>query len=130
MTPERLQLLFRIDVVANAGLALAAVALLAAPDLLGVPRPALAVAAVVLLVNAVALARTAASAEPAVSEVVRSGAIDLVAAVVLLTVALLGLPGQGDAARWVLAGLGDVCLVVGGLKLLGARRVARHVVRA
>lgn len=128
MTTARLSLLFRVDAVANVALGVGALALLLAPDVLGVPRAALAVGGAVLLLNAVDLARTGRLARPEPSDVRRSALVDLAAAGVLVAVAAVGLAGQSDAARWVLAAVGDVCLVVGGLKLLGLRSLrAVHV---
>jgi hypothetical protein len=122
VTTDRLSLLFRVDAAANLALGLAALGLLAAPDVLGLPRAALVAAGVLALANAADLARTGRQPVPAPGAVRRAAGVDLAFGLTLLTVAAVGLPGQSDAARWVLAGIGDVSLVVGGLKLVGLRR--------
>lgn len=121
MTTARLSLLFRVDAVANVALGVGALALLLAPDVLGVPRAALAVGGAILLLNAVDLARVGRLARPEPSDVRRSALVDLAAAGVLVAVAAIGLADQSEAARWVLAAVGVVCLIVGDLKLFGLR---------
>jgi hypothetical protein len=123
VTTERLSLLFRVDAVANVAIGLAALALLAAPDVLGLPPAALVAIGVLALANAADLTRTGRRPVVEPRAVRRAAGVDLAFGVALVAVAAAGLPGQSDAARWVLAGLGDVSLVVGGLKLLGLRSV-------
>lgn len=125
MTTARLSLLFRLDAAANAAMAIAAIALLAAPDLLGLPRWALVLIAVLATANALDLASTGRRTPMAPAAVRRAVAVDVVFGVAMVAVAAVGLDGQSDAARWVLAAVGDVSLVVGALKLVGARAV-RH----
>lgn len=125
MTTTRLSLLFRLDAAANAAMAAAAVALLAAPDLLGLPRWALVLIAVLATANALDLASTGRRTPMPPAAVRRAVAVDVAFGVAMVAVAAVGLDGQSDAARWVLAAVGDVSLVVGGSKLAGARAV-RH----
>jgi hypothetical protein len=125
VTTARLSLLFRVDAAANAALALAAVALLAAPDLLGLPRWALVLIAVLAAANALDLARSGRRTPMEPTAVRRAVAVDVAFGVTMVAVAAIGLSGQSDAARWVLAAVGDVSLVVGALKLAGVRAV-RH----
>lgn len=126
MTTARLSQLFRLDAAANAAMAIAALALLAAPDLLGLPRWALVLIAVLATANALDLANTGRQSPIAPAAVRRAVAVDVAFGVAMVAVAAVGLDGQSDAARWVLAAVGDVSLVVGALKLVGARAV-RHV---
>lgn len=121
MTTARLSLLFRLDAVANVAIGVAALGLLAAPDLLGLPRFVLAIVGVAALANAVDLARTARQPVPEPAAVRRAAAVDVVFAAPLLAIAVVGLSGQGDAARWILAIVADVSLVVAACKLLGLR---------
>jgi hypothetical protein len=125
VTTARLSLLFRLDAAANAAMAAAAVALLAAPDLLGLPRWALVLIAVLARSRALAVASTGRRTPMAPAAVRRAVTVDVAFGVAMVAVAAVGLDGQSDAARWVLAAVGDVSLVVGGLKLAGARAV-RH----
>jgi hypothetical protein len=121
VTTDRLCLLFRVDAAANVAIGLAALGLLAAPAVLGLPPGALVAIGVLALANAADLARTGRQPVPEPGRVRRAAGVDLVFGVALIAVAAVGLPGQSDAARWVIAGVGDVSLVVGGVKLLGLR---------
>jgi hypothetical protein len=125
VTPERTSLLFRVDAAANLAIGLAALALLAAPELLGLPRWALVAVAVLALVNAADLARTGREASPAPAAVLRAAAVDVGFGVALLAVAVVGLDGQDATARWILAALGDVSLLVAALKVAGLRSLRR-----
>lgn len=123
MTPTRLTLLLRTDAVANAALGLVTLGLTFAPHLLGLPRVALVIAGSLTLANAVDLARTGAAEVPERTAVQRSATVDIAYGVALLGVAVVGLHGQSDTARWVLAAVADVSLVVGATKLVGVRHL-------
>jgi hypothetical protein len=123
VTTDRLSMLLRLDAVANVAIGLAALALLAAPDVLGLPPAALVAIGLLTLVNAVDLARSGRQPVPSPAAVRRSAGVDLTFGLALVAAAATGLPGQSDVARWVLAGVGDVALVVGVLKLWGVHHL-------